>query len=92
MPNALTLERMSPQLRKVAARREPCRRKSRMVEISLSGSGEGLGRATGRGYSTTYFTLAVCQDFGEDYNRHSAPSKHAQHGAEFGACKGRFEM
>jgi hypothetical protein len=23
-----------------------------MVEISLSGSGEGLGRATGRGYST----------------------------------------
>jgi hypothetical protein len=67
MPNALTLERMSPQLRKVAARREPCRRKSGMVEISLSGSGEGLGRATGRGYSTPYFILAVRQHFGEDY-------------------------
>ena len=31
---------------------EPSPRKSRMVEISLSGSGEGPGRATGRGYST----------------------------------------
>ena len=29
------------------------RRKSRMVEISKSGSGEGLGWETGRGYSTT---------------------------------------
>ena len=28
------------------------RRKSRMVEISKSGSGEGLGWETGRGYST----------------------------------------
>jgi hypothetical protein len=26
-----------------------------MVEISLSGSGEGLGRVTGRGYSTAAF-------------------------------------
>jgi hypothetical protein len=30
------------------------RRKSRMVEISLSGSGEGLGWETGRGYSTRF--------------------------------------
>jgi hypothetical protein len=28
-------------------------RQSRMVEISSSGSSEGPGRATGRGYSTT---------------------------------------
>ena len=31
---------------------EPAQRKSRMVEISLSGSGEGPGRAISRGYST----------------------------------------
>jgi len=37
-----------------------------MVEISLSGSGEGLGRATGRGCSTTTFWLVVCQIFDED--------------------------
>ena len=30
-------------------------RRSRMVEISLSGSGEGPGWATGRGYSTAGF-------------------------------------
>jgi len=29
-----------------------------MVEISLSGSGEGLGRAIARGYSTTAFSVA----------------------------------
>ena len=28
-------------------------RRSRMVEISMSGSGEGLGWVTGRGYSTS---------------------------------------
>jgi hypothetical protein len=32
---------------------ESCRRRSRMVKISMSGSGEGLGWATGPGYSTT---------------------------------------
>jgi hypothetical protein len=29
-----------------------------MVEISKSGSGEGPGRATGRGYSTAHHTKA----------------------------------
>ena len=50
MPNALTLESMSPELVKVVATwsHEPHRRKSRMVEISLSGSGEGPGRVTSR--------------------------------------------
>jgi hypothetical protein len=32
-------------------------RQSRMVEISLSGSSEGPGRATGRGYSTTSYPV-----------------------------------
>ena len=50
MPNALTLETMSPGLLKVVEMRshEPHRRKSRMVEISLSGSGEKPGWATSR--------------------------------------------
>jgi hypothetical protein len=45
MSNALTLSDMSPALRKVVGREshEPHRRKSRMREIRLSGSGEGLG-------------------------------------------------
>jgi hypothetical protein len=48
MPNALTLETMSPGLLKVGETRspEPHRRKSRMREIRSSGSGEGLGWAT----------------------------------------------
>src|SRR5882672_6994740 len=48
MPNALTLEIMSPGLLKVGGTRnpEPHRRKSRMREIRSSGSGEGLGWAT----------------------------------------------
>jgi len=37
----------------------PVRRKSRMVAISLSGSGEGPGRVTGRGYSTQGWRGAV---------------------------------
>ena len=41
---------MSPQLRTVVAR-EPHQRKSRMVEICKSGSGEGLGGVIPRGYS-----------------------------------------
>ena len=49
-----------------AEERETYRRKNRMVETSLSGSGEGLGWATGRGYSTTTFLLVVCQNSGED--------------------------
>jgi len=52
VPNALTLERMSPQLVKVAEHRESYLRRSRMVEISKSGSGEGFGWVTGRSYST----------------------------------------
>ena len=66
MATASTGNTMSPQLLRVARRglgsmsrsgdplREPSRRKSRMVEISMSGSGEGLGWATDRGYSTNF--------------------------------------
>jgi hypothetical protein len=48
MPKALTWETMSPGLLKGGETRspEPHRRKSRMREIRLSGSGEGLGWAT----------------------------------------------
>src|SRR5262249_5320191 len=61
--DAPTLGPLSPKLREVAERpcraggegREACCRKSRMVEISLSGSGEGPGWASSRGYSTTHF-------------------------------------
>ena len=35
-----------------------------MVEISLSGSGEGPGWATSRGYSTTNFKDCSCHHFG----------------------------
>ena len=64
MATASTGDTMSPQLLRVARRGlgsisrsgdplpEPSRRKSRMVEISMSGSGEGLGWAIDRGYST----------------------------------------
>ena len=63
MPNALTLETMSPGLLKVGGTRnpEPHRRKSRMREIRSSGSGEGLGWATSqptlqRTFATTVWT------------------------------------
>jgi hypothetical protein len=50
MPNALTLEHMSPGLLKVVETRnhKPHRRKSRMREIRSYGSGEGPGWATSR--------------------------------------------
>jgi hypothetical protein len=50
MPNALTLESMSPGLLKVGETRspEPHRRKSRMREIRSYGSGEEPGRVTSR--------------------------------------------
>ena len=50
MPNALTLEHMSPGLWKVVetCNHEPHRRKSRMREIRSSGSGEGPGWVTAR--------------------------------------------
>ena len=49
MSNALTLYDMSPGLQEVVGcRHEPHQRKSRMVEISLSGSGEGPGWVTSR--------------------------------------------
>jgi hypothetical protein len=50
MSNALTLNDMSPALRKVVETRshESHRRKSRMREIRSSGSGEGPGWATSR--------------------------------------------
>src|SRR5262249_26073886 len=73
MADAQTLGFMSPQLREVAEQpcraggegREACCRKSRMVEISLSGSGEGPGWATSRGYSTSHFKPEPRQNFGE---------------------------
>jgi hypothetical protein len=48
-----------------------------MVEISLSGSGEGLGWATSRGYSTTILSWNLCKDFlqatlGAAVNKHAA--------------------
>jgi len=60
MPNALTLEIMSPGLLKVGGTRnpEPHRRKSRMREIRSSGSGEGLGWATSQPTLQRHFTLA----------------------------------
>ena len=61
MLDASTSESMSPGLQKVAEQsRESRQRKSRMVEISLSGSGEGPGRVTGRGYSTTRRLRCPC--------------------------------
>jgi hypothetical protein len=66
MSQASTWIAMSPELQKVAVRvlwglafRESQPRKSRMVEISKYGSGEGPGRATGRGYSTRRFWVAA---------------------------------
>lgn len=67
MANAPTLGTMSPKLSKVVWRaiatispdqesgkcsHETNQRRSRMVEISKSGSGEGPGKVTTRGYST----------------------------------------
>ena len=53
MFNALTLGDMSPELLKVADESASrTLRRSRMVEITSSGSGEGPGWADGRGYST----------------------------------------
>jgi hypothetical protein len=62
MPNALTLETMSPGLLKVGETRspEPHRRKSRMREIRLSGSGEGLGWATSQPTLQRPLPLAAC--------------------------------
>ena len=59
MPNALTLETMSPGLLKVGETRspEPHRRKSRMREIRSSGSGEGLGRVTSQPTLQRYFAI-----------------------------------
>jgi hypothetical protein len=61
MPNALTLETMSPGLLKVGGTRhpEPHRRKSRMREIRSSGSGEGLGWATSQPTLQRYFCSSV---------------------------------
>ena len=60
MPNALTLETISPGLLKGVEMRshEPHRRKSRMVEISLSGSGEGPGWETSRPTLQRHFAPA----------------------------------
>ncbi len=62
MPNALTLEIMSPGLLKVGGTRnpEPHRRKSRMREIRSSGSGEGLGWATSQPTLQRHFCPGVC--------------------------------
>ena len=62
MPNALTLEIMSPGLLKVGGTRnpEPHRRKSRMREIRSSRSGEGLGWATSQPTLQRPFPPAAC--------------------------------
>jgi hypothetical protein len=68
MPKALTWETMSPGLLKGGETRspEPHRRKSRMREIRLSGSGEGLGWATSQPtlqrHFVSAFTSAPCSD------------------------------
>ena len=71
MPNALTLESMSPELVKVVetCSHEPHRRKSRMREIRSSGSGEGPGWVTSRPTLQRYFVTAP----GE-----TSPSLHGQ--------------
>ena len=48
MPKALTWADMAPGLLEVVEKHESHQRKSRMVDISLSGSGEGPGRVTAR--------------------------------------------
>jgi len=48
MPKALTWADMAPGLLEVVEKHESHQRKSRMVEISSSGSGEGPGRVTSR--------------------------------------------
>jgi hypothetical protein len=62
MPNALTLESMSPELVKVVetCSHEAHRRKSRRREIRLSGSGEGPGRVTARPTLQRPFPPAAC--------------------------------
>jgi hypothetical protein len=60
MPNALTLADMSPGLLEVVEKHESHQRKSRMVEISLSGSGEGLGWATAQPTLQRYFCSGGC--------------------------------
>ena len=55
MAVALTMRTMSPENLRVGEPMqfdEPSQRKSRMVEISMYGSGEGPSWATGWGYST----------------------------------------
>src|SRR5262245_7843833 len=56
-----------------AVLRETHRRKSRMVEISLSGSGEGPGWVTSRGYATPHFKPSRRPHFGEGDRRIPAP-------------------
>ena len=48
MPKALTWADMAPGLLEVVEKHESHHRKSRMVDISSSGSGEGPGRVTAR--------------------------------------------
>jgi len=62
MANASTLEDMSPGLVKVVEpyNHESHQRKSRMVEISLSGSGEGPGWVTSRPTLQRPFPAASC--------------------------------
>jgi hypothetical protein len=61
MPNALTLEHMSPGLLQGVETRnhKPHRRKSRMREIRSSGSGELPGWATFRPTLQQHFPAAV---------------------------------
>ena len=47
-----------------------------MVEISLSGSGEGLGRAIARGYSTGNDINCVCSVIPAKAGIHAALTEH----------------
>ena len=101
MPNALTLESISPELVEVVATysREPHRRKSRMVEISLSGSGEGPGWETSRPTLQALFTprrsglqprqSAVERDCGGGWTGVSEWGRGAPQGCPGGTAAGR---
>jgi len=83
MPNALTLEHMSPGLVKVVetCNHEPHRRKSRMREIRSSGSGEGPGRVTARPTLQRHFHPAAATARLWPASAGGSPSTRRQHAA-----------
>ena len=87
MPNALTLEHMSPGLVKVVetCNHEPHRRKSRMREIRSSGSGEGPGWVTARPTLQRPFPPPAAPAVRDS----PAPQDSGRTGRGTGACAGR---